>query len=468
MAENQPINEIDAEAVVPAAGVATGSVANAAVNAALQGARDLDAESLAAANQTELESIQHFLEILRRGIGDANIAHENLERLEQGGSFNYLVERLNYIEPSSQGHALFIDKDRHFAFVVTPDGVFHEDTNENVSPEEAFISAQLISLNPKAVSDGVTISGNDMQKAMYYLGLKDANPALIINNQAEIDAIPEATLQQAKQEYAAFKAQQEAELTTDIAAPEIIDEIDAALTEAPLFISARAEEERANAAKAVFTSQRPEAIAAREAQERADASLLSAEDRAALIKAATAGREVNPQVAAQQRIAADTRSAKEIMDQAGEAATHAGANRAIELGRTPRTMYKALTAHIQETGVATNKSIRAFLEEQGVPSNRLSKVTKDAISRINKEDFITLERKGNSPVYNRIVNVRADFEAASAPTGKPTPLVLTAAQRVTSEQGDFNAASHDVPKIINEDPGAGLRRTLARIPPPSA
>lgn len=81
-------------------------------------------------------------------------------------------------------------------------------------------------------------------------------------------------------------------------------------------------------------------------------------------------------------------------------------------GIVPETVYDALVNNVIETGVATNKTIRSFLEEQGIPAQHLTKVTKDAVQRINKESFIDIRQQGAT--YRRDVNLTKDFNVVAA------------------------------------------------------
>jgi hypothetical protein len=273
MAENRPIDLTDAEEVTAPAGFAAGNH----VDAMLSGMRaraEADAAARASADddshraaQDALQSeFEKFLEAYKRALG-TSISQSHYDAALADGTLEKVSNTVT-VTGGIDGYAEFTAKNGGSKYYVTEEGVFHKDVDKSVSPEEAYNSAVLVSNLAKAHSEGVTISGNDQQKYMYFLGLQEANesltPPLKLNNQAEILAIDPSIKAQAEQQFNAFKAQQAVEQPTD--APEqddaeFIAEIDAALAELDLA------EEEANAANAVFKSVRPEAEAARNLQE---------------------------------------------------------------------------------------------------------------------------------------------------------------------------------------------------------
>lgn len=487
----------------------------------------------AAAAQTDID---RMLAAITKSIGADNIAKTNVDAAKTNGDLEHITQNLN-----AAANNRFIDKDASFAFDVTPDGVFHLDTDPNVSPKEALLSAQLISLNAKAMNKGVTISGNDMQKAMYYWGLKGTENAPKINNMDEINAISPEILETARKQVEAYQAslntaaaeanqelkidveidpntipsqdidldalaqendKPEEQVTTkdqvigkgsieesfsqdatphlfgdgsyrlgeqltasvDVDIPQelipaadldldVLSQPENSIAEtSPLNFSTScdtcASGDCANCEasfnEAAATSEDPKAGLPLNLDGGIDVAALgnvpivTAENGSptdiAIAKAAGDARVNNPEIDAAENFGRPNVTAPNE-DQLAQKLDNA----VLKQGIVPKSMYADLTQHIQETGVATNKAISSFLEENGVPADRLAAVTKDAVRRINGEDFITLKQQGAT--YRREVSFKDDFTAAAA----PAPLKLDASQRV-----DVEAPAKPAPLKLND------------------
>ena len=144
-----------------------------------------------------LQSKTEFLQAIVNGTGANNIAEQPWKEFYNSDALTFIQAKTEITSTEAEKTVLTA-KDNSYSFTVTPTGVTHNDTNNDVSAEEALISANLIKLNAKAQRKGITIGGTDEQKAMYAVAMKLEAPDMKIINQDEIDAIAPEIMQRAQ------------------------------------------------------------------------------------------------------------------------------------------------------------------------------------------------------------------------------------------------------------------------------
>ncbi len=138
-----------------------------------------------------------FFEAIVNGTGADNIAEQPWKEFSNSDVSTFLQAKTE-VTSTEADKTVLTAKDNSYSFTVTPAGVTHNDTNNDVSAEEALVSANLIKLNARAQRKGITIGGTDEQKAMYAVAMKLEAPDMKIINQDEIDAIAPEIMQRAQ------------------------------------------------------------------------------------------------------------------------------------------------------------------------------------------------------------------------------------------------------------------------------